>query len=285
MAEALLSHESFELPNPAQDPVRGDLRFPNDAVQNKPVVIVCHSFMAFKDWGFFPRVGERLAELGFASITFNFSRNGVAGDGVRITEFDRFATNTFSQEIEDVGIVIDAVAGGRLGSDVIDQGKIVLLGHSRGGGVAIIRTAIDRRVAALVTWSAVATFDRWTEHQKKYWKRTGFLSLARDTTASPLRLGLDLLEDLELHRDALNVLDAASRISVPWLLLHGEADVMVPYREAESLDASSSRPTTEYILLEKIGHLYNAASEAEDSYRTIDRMLELTADWLHHHLS
>ena len=285
MVGPLLAHESFELLNSGQDPIRGDLRYSRDAFPHKPVVIVCHSFMAFKDWGFFPRLGEQLAQRGFASITFNFSKNGVNGDGARITRMERFAANTFSQELADLGTVIEAVGEKRLGSGVIDSEKIVLLGHSRGGGIAIVRASFDRRVAALVSWSAVSTFDRWTAHQKERWRANGYLPLSRDTTASPLRLGITLLEDLEEHRSALSVLDAASRVAVPWLILHGEADVMVPHREAEALYAASARATTEYLLLEKVGHLYNAASETADSYRTLDGIIELTADWIHRNLT
>src|SRR6267378_1193156 len=167
MVETLLVREPFTLTSLSREPLHGDLRLQNDAVRKKPVLIICHSFMAFKDWGFFPYVGEQFAEKGFGAIAFNFSRNGVEEDEKRITRFDRFEANTFSREIDDLGAVIDAVEDGKIGVGLLDPGKIVLLGHSRGGGVAIIRTAIDRRVGGLVTWSAVSTFDRWTEHQKR----------------------------------------------------------------------------------------------------------------------
>src|SRR6266850_6492575 len=221
MVETLLVREPFTLTSLSREPLHGDLRFQNDAVRKKPVLIICHSFMAFKDWGFFPYVGERFAEKGFGSITFNFSQNGVEDDGDRITRFDRFEANTITREIEDLGVVIDAVADGRIGPGVLDNGKIVLLGHSRGGGVAIIRTAIDRGVGGLVTWSAVSTFDRWTQHQKLAWRRLGYHRLSRDNAAGPLRLGIKLLDDLGQHPRELNIADAAGRIGVPWLLLHG----------------------------------------------------------------
>src|SRR6267143_427986 len=92
------------------EPLHGDLRFQNGAVRKKPVLIICHSFMAFKDWGFFPHAGEQFAEKGFGAITFNFSQNGVEDDEDRITRFDRFEANTISREIADRGAVIDAVA-------------------------------------------------------------------------------------------------------------------------------------------------------------------------------
>src|SRR5260221_3055398 len=97
MVGSLVAHESFELLNSEEDPIRGDLRFSNDDSPHKPAVIVCHSFMAFKDWGFFPRVGELLAQRGFASITFNFSKNGMNWDGARITQTDCLPANTYSQ--------------------------------------------------------------------------------------------------------------------------------------------------------------------------------------------
>src|ERR1041384_1948520 len=137
MVESHLARESFELRTPPNDAVRGDLRFADDGDSMKPAVIICHSFMAFKEWGFFPRVGEKLAGLGFASITFNFSNNGGRGGGARITEFGRFSANTFTREIDDLAQVVEAVAGGELGRGVIDPRTITLLGHSRGGGVAL----------------------------------------------------------------------------------------------------------------------------------------------------
>ena len=136
MVETLLVREPFTLTNLSHEPLHGELRFQNDAVRKKPVLIICHSFMAFKDWGFFPHVGEQIAEKGFGAVTFNFSQNGVEDDENRITRFDRFEANTITREIEDLGAVIDAVADGRIGRGILDAGKLVLLGHSRGGGVA-----------------------------------------------------------------------------------------------------------------------------------------------------
>jgi len=284
MVETLLVREPFTLTNLSHEPLHGDLRFQNGAVRKKPVLIICHSFMAFKDWGFFPHAGEQFAEKGFGAITFNFSQNGVEDDEDRITRFDRFEANTISREIADLGAVIDAVADGKIGPGILDAGKIVILGHSRGGGVAIIRAAIDRRVGGLVTWSAVSTFDRWTQHQKLTWRKLGYLPLSRDTAAGPLRLGINLLNDLEQHPRELSIADAAGRVGVPWLLLHGEADVSVPIREAEMLYMRAPKSTTEYEPIAKAGHLFKASSRDEDQFRTLDSVIEWTVGWLHNHI-
>jgi len=270
---------SFELQNPSGELIRGDLRFLNDD-EKKPVIIICHSFMAFKDWGFFPILATELARRGFVTIAFNFSRNGVVGDGERITDFTAFERNTFSHELADLKHIVDSVAQRTVGEHLIDEERIALLGHSRGGGVAIVHTASDARIKALVTLSSIATFDRWTTHQKELWRKQGFLPLAKDSTVSPLRLGIELLNDLENNKEFLNIERAASNIAVPWLILHGTADVTVSPKEAERLYAAAPASTTELLLLEKVGHLYNAASQDEDNYCTLHHLIEVVSQWL-----
>jgi dienelactone hydrolase len=94
--------------------------------------VVCHGQGASKDWGFFPPTAERLARAGFTAVVFTFT----GGDG-----------------LADLGMVLDALASGEWGGGVVPDGY-GLLGHSRGGSVAVSRAAQDRRVRALVTWGA-----------------------------------------------------------------------------------------------------------------------------------
>jgi dienelactone hydrolase len=260
--------------------IQGEIRHLPGGRTRLPVVIVCHSFMAFREWGFFPHVGRELARKGFASLTFDFSLNGVAEGGKRITDFASFERNTFSQELSDLGKVIDALERGTIGGDAVDSSRIAVLGHSRGGGIGLLRASADARIKALVTWSAIAHFDRWTTHQKERWRASGRLPLARDETMSPLRLGVGLLEDLETHRTEFDLRLAAARIRVPWLIVHGEADVTVPPREARELYEAAPRSRAQIEMLGAVGHLYNAATYAEDEYRTLNQVLNLTSHWL-----
>jgi pimeloyl-ACP methyl ester carboxylesterase len=269
---------SLHIPNRSGMIMRADLRHRTGAGAS-PVVVICHSFMAFKDWGFFPRVAERLAEAGLVTIAFNFSHNGVTGDGNRITDLARFAENTFTRELDDLAALVDALDQGALPAEA-DPRRLVLLGHSRGGGIAIVHAARDPRVRALVTWSAIATFDRWTPHQKELWRRDGTLPLAKDSTVSPLRLGMDLLRDIEEHRDALDIERAAALFARPWLLLHGREDRTVQLREAEALAAAADPARTTVRILDHVGHLYHAASREEDGYRTLDGIIDASSQWI-----
>lgn len=284
MSERRVSRESFSLQNASGDTICGDLRgIPGS--QKLPVVIICHSFMAFKDWGFFPFVAESLAASGFLSVIFNFSFNGVEPDQNRITDFKRFERNTFTREVGDLKTILDAIESGRLGNGSVDNSKVGILGHSRGGGIAIVAAAMDHRVRSLVTWSAISTFDRWTDHQKSAWRVSGNLPLSRHSSFSPLKLGLDLLTDIETNSQNLDILTSASQIDVPWLIIHGSADVIVPSREAEALFHRARRGTARLEILEHVGHLYNARSPEEDQYQTLGVLMSKTTEWFHQSLS
>jgi dienelactone hydrolase len=278
MNQPAVEKTSLHIPNRSGAIMHADLRRVAGAPPS-PVVVICHSFMAFKDWGFFPRVATRLAEAGLVSVAFNFSHNGVVGDGNRITDFGNFAENTFSLELDDLAALVDAIDQGALPPEA-DPGRLVLLGHSRGGGIAIVHAARDPRVRALVTWSAIATFDRWTPHQKELWRRDGTLPLAKDSTVSPLRLGVGLLRDIEEHREALDIERAAAQVRRPWLLVHGREDRTVQLREAEALAAAADPSETTVRILDHVGHLFHAATGEEDGYRTLDSIIDVSSQWL-----
>jgi len=270
---------SAEIASPQGETIRCDIRAPAGS-RSLPVVIICHSFMAFKDWGFFPFVADRIAGEGFVTVIFNFSRNGVSGDGDRITDFGKFSTNSFSVELGDLGSVVKAVRGGGLAAGSGDPGRIVLLGHSRGGGIAVTYASRDPAISDLATWSAISTFNRWTPRQLDSWRKAGYLSLGAGGTAGVLSLGRGILADIDERLPEIDPVSRAAYITAPWMILHGKADVTVPVREANTLFGASPKGRTELVLLKAVGHLYNARSPDEDHYTTINHVISLTVDWL-----
>jgi dienelactone hydrolase len=269
--------------NGSGDLIQGDLRFRAHS-SGAPLVIVCHSFMAFKDWGFFPHIGSRLASTGYVTFVFNFSHNGAVPGASKIVDVEAFAKNTFSKELEDLDAVVEWFSReDNVFDGVWDPGAIFLLGHSRGGGIAILHASRDRRICGLVSLAAIATFDRWTEHQKRIWKETGSYPLARHSAVSPLRLGRRLLDDLENKGEILDIGLAASRIRCPWLILHGEVDGTVPVREAQLLFERANPEKTTLNVIPHAGHLFNAATAGEDRYVMLDAVIDAAHAWMQHH--
>ena len=222
----------------------------------RPAVVLVHGFKGFKDWGFWPPFAERLARAGFSTVSFNMSGSGVDADG-NATLGERFSHNTFSADLADIATVIDAVAGAAVG--IAPPTSIGLVGHSRGGGMGILHTARDPRVRALVTWAATASTKRWGPETRNRWRRDGFLNVTNARTGQVLPMYTDLLDDVEQHGEALDILRAARDITVPWLIIHGRQDETVSFDDAEALTNASGRDTTRLIPMDNTGHTFGAA--------------------------
>lgn len=234
-------------------PVRADVRLP-DGDGPFPVVVVLHGFKGFKDWGFFPYACERLAAAGHAVVSFNFSRNGV-GPGLQdFDELDKFGSNTLGLEQDELRGILDEVRDG----DLLPRrpGRVGVLGHSRGGGQAILAAADHPAVASLVTWNAVSHFDRWSEETQAEWREAGRLWILNQRTGVQMPLDLTLLEDLLANRERLDIPAAAGRIEAPWLIVHGEDDTTVSVREGEALSARSRAARLQRV--EGAGHTFEA---------------------------
>ena len=247
----------------------------------RPAVVVLHGFKGFKDWGMFPPLAERLALAGFTAVSPNLSGSGV-DDAGEFTLPDRFGHNTFSAELQDIGTVVDALMDSLLG--VPAPSTLGLIGHSRGGGVAVLRAAKDSRVRALVTWAAIASVERWPLDQRTAWREAGRSEVRNARTGQVLPLYTDVLDDIEQNGSSLDIEAAAARIAIPWLIVHGTNDESVGFSEAELLKGASSTKTTRLLPIEGGGHTFGATHPWRSGTPQIDTVFDATVEWLASHL-
>ena len=247
----------------------------------RPAVVVVHGFKGFKDWGMFPHLAERLALAGFSAVSFNLSGSGV-DDAGEFTLPDRFGHNTFSAELQDLNRVLDALLMGELGT--APPTSVGLVGHSRGGGVAVLQAARDRRVRALVTWAAISRVERWSADQRTTWRAAGRTEIQNVRTGQVLPLYTDVLDDIEQRADQLDIEAAAARVEVPWLIVHGRQDESVRFAEAESLKAANQRATTRLLPVEDGLHTFGATHPWKSATPQLETVFDATLHWLATHL-
>jgi len=270
----------FRLPDTPNGLIRGDLRWMGDWAGERPLLIVCHGFTAHKDWGLFPYVGRELARRGFVTALFNFSHNGVGENPRRFTEIGRFERNAVGKELADLTEVVLRLPDAAKEQGIqIDAGKIGVIGHSRGGGIAILAASRNDRIAAVAGWASISTFHRYTEHQRAAWEGQGFLPVTIRGSQTRLRYGLEMLRDLESNREAYNLVDAVRRMKAPLLLVHGSADVSVKPREPEELYAAADHSRTRLVMLEGTGHAFGSGHPFEEPAPMVDRVIGETAAW------
>lgn len=151
-----------------------DAFYNNDTVP-KPILIFVHGFKGFKDWGHFNLMAQLFAEAGFVCVKFNFSHNGTTVENpIGFDDLKSFGNNNYILELDDLKKVMDWVLTVDDLKNEINANEIFLLGHSRGGGIAVLIAGEDKRVKKLVTWAAVSDFiNRNKKRTIETWEKDG----------------------------------------------------------------------------------------------------------------
>ncbi|QHL86883.1 alpha/beta fold hydrolase [Nibribacter ruber] len=233
-----------------------DARWVSDN-EPKPVVLFVHGFKGFKDWGHFNLLADYFAAHGFVFIKLNLSHNGVEPGGSDLTNMEAFGNNNFCIELDDLGTLIDQLTAGStpIPAQELDASHLLLIGHSRGGGLVLLKAAEDARVSGVATWSAISDIDqRWSKELMEEWKRTGVQYIANARTGQQMPLYYQLVENFEANRKRLDILKAVEKLSVPVLIIHGEQDETLPLSMAHELHAQN--PFAELYLIPEADHSF-----------------------------
>lgn len=212
-----------------------------------PMVVFCHGFGGRKEGPLFELIADSLQKHGIASIRFDFNGHGES-EG-------KFEDMTVPNEISDAKKVIAYVRS------MPDVSKIALVGHSQGGVVAamVAGELMDEISAvALMAPAAVLRDDA-----------------IRGSTFGKTYNPLDPPEYVELWGNqrlgrkyittafSLPIYETAARYQGPALIIHGNADRVVPYTYGERFHQQWKG--SEYILQEYFDHGFS-----QNVYRTTD---------------
>ncbi|HCQ29643.1 MAG TPA: alpha/beta hydrolase [Flavobacteriales bacterium] len=229
--------------------------------RTKPIVVFVHGFKGFKDWGHFNLVHQRLAESGFVALKFNFSHNGGTLDNpIDFPDLEAFGNNTYTKELDDLGAIIDWVSDDEnplIPQSEKDVKQIYLIGHSRGGGITILKANEDSRVKKIVTWAAVSDFEkRFPKGEElENWKKNQVTYIQNARTKQQMPLYYSFYEDFLQNKDRLNIPNAEQNLKIPHLIIHGEKDEVVNVSEAEYLHKLN--PASELLIIPNTGHTFD----------------------------
>ncbi len=246
-----------------------DLSYTSDG-KEKPLIIFLHGFKGFKDWGNFDLIMDYFTQKNFVFIKMNFSHNGTTLESpLEFSDLNSFGRNNFILELEDVQDMIDQV----FKDEIIpaaewDKRKLILIGHSRGGSIAILKGAEDPRVSAVVSLAGVADLKKFlNDRDIDLWKKgeTVFVDNAR--TGQKMPLYPQFLESYLEHQLRLDVISAASKLK-HLLIIHGSADQTVPVDHAFALKNSNSTSILE--IIENADHTFGGRHPYTDQVLPIN---------------
>lgn len=207
------------------------------------LLIYCHGFSSDKNFLHIPRMAEMLSDA-MDVIVFDFRGHGESGG----------ATTFGDKELLDLDAVMRYAQ--RFG-----YARIVVMGSSMGGAIAIRFSADSPDVSAVITMGAFA------HKQFSAMAMAGLSvlkwSFSRDVVRRTWRTRIEHAEP------AYNPRDFVARISPrPFMVLHGEYDPLIPLAHGRELFARAGEPKTLHVI-RRGGHDLENLNK-----RTITRIVE-----------
>lgn len=263
-------------------PILYDLYYPDNETAI-PLVVFCHGYKGFKDWGAWHLVAKLFAEAGFGFLKFNFSHNGgTVSQPIDFPDLEAFAENNFSLELEDLNRILDGVDNG---SVVLTKkvSSISLIGHSRGSGIVLIKAEEDPRVQKVVTWAGVSDYkSRFQENtpQFDHWKKSGITYVENSRTKQQLPHNFQFYEDFKSNEFRFTISRAVKNLKIPQLIVHGIADPTVSVKEAEVIHSWNAKSQLE--LIPNGDHVFGAKHPWEEEIlpEHLKKVANITIDFL-----
>lgn len=232
--------------------------FYTKSVPNQSLVIFCHGYKGFKDWGAWNLMAKQIADAGFCFIKFNFSHNGgTMEDPIDFPDLEAFGNNNYSKELDDLGDVIDWATHKFKNNPNIKTDQITLIGHSRGGGIVIIKASEDSRITKLITLASVSDFGKRTatSGELEAWKKDGVKYVLNGRTKQQMPHYYQFYEDFKANEDRLHIASAEKQLYIPHLIIHGDGDPSVKIEEGHSLHQWN--PDSHFRIIEGADHVFN----------------------------
>lgn len=201
-----MTEERFTFQNKNKALLAGVLHLPKK--KTTKCVVLCHGFTGTKEhWRSF---GHAFEAAGIAAFRFDFTGSGESEGN--------FAKTGYAVEVADLESAIDLM--GKKGFKAIG-----VMGHSFGGGVVVLASAMDKRIKAVIA-TAPTVFPKG-EMLAKYAKN-----------AANVTMDESFFEDVK----EVDIISAAKKRAVPLFIITGTADDVVPCEESKELFEAAKEP-------------------------------------------
>lgn len=252
--------ESNVLTRENKKPILLDVSYKVNGKQ-QPVVVFCHGYKGFKDWGCWNLMADYIAQKDLFFLKFNFSHNGgTIEKPIDFPDLNAFGENNFTKELEDLDAVISWISNSENQySNHMDVGNIILIGHSRGGGIVTIKASEDDRIAKVITLAGASDYkSRFpTGDELAFWRKEGVAYIENARTKQKMPHFIQFYDDFMANEARLTISLAAKQINIPHLIIHGTTDETVPFQEAEAIHSWNSG--SELFAIEDANHVFGGS--------------------------
>lgn len=187
------------------------------SVNKNIIIILCHGFSSNKDSQTFPTLERIFNDKNISTFRFDFYGHGESGG--------KFEDITISEAVDDILNAIKFLKNKKFK-------KIGLVGSSFGGMASIIAASKSKDLYILALKSPVSNqmeklLVKYNNKNVKKWKEKGFIYYESGKLGK-LKLNYSFFEDSM----KINGYEAAKKISIPTLVVHGDKDESVPIEQS-----------------------------------------------------
>ena len=221
----------------------------------KPVVIFCHGYKGYKDWGCWDLVAQKFAKENHFFIKFNFSHNGGTFENpIGFSDLKAFGDNNFTIELNDLEDVIGCITAINECINEVDTSNIILIGHSRGGGIATIKASENKNISKVISWNGVSDFGiRFPKREQlEHWKNEGVMYVLNGRTKQQMPHKYQFYQDFKENEERLTIKKAVENLNKPQLIIAGTHDEVVKPNEGEKMHLWN--PKSELMLIDEMNH-------------------------------
>lgn len=246
----MMINKNLLLPRKGKKTIVYDVFYKADNIP-KPVVIFCHGYKGYKDWGGWNLVAERFAEEGCFFLKFNFSHNGgTPKNPIDFPDLEAFAQNNFTKELDDLEDIINFISATDNFGNEINSNAISLIAHSRGAGIILIKASEEPRIKNVITWAGVSDFkERFQIGSSQFndWKEKGITYIENSRTKQLMPHYFQFFQDFSANENRLTIKLAVQKLNIPLLVIQGSDDATVIEAEASLLHQWSPKSELEII--------------------------------------
>lgn len=225
-----------------------DYEFHEGTKGSRDLLVIGHGVTGNKDRPFVLGLAEAVAEEGMPVLRMSFSGNGDSGG--------RFEDCTISKEVQDLKAVLDAIQPSGL--------SVTYAGHSMGGAVGVLAATSDSRIRHLVSLAGMVNTQDF--YQREFSEEIPDQGCMWEDRSCPL--SSSFMEDMKAIG---SVASKATSIEIPWLLVHGTADDVVPIEDSLEIHGLAKEPKR-LVKVPEADHVFSGES--------LSQMSEAVIGWL-----
>ena len=140
-----------------------------------------------------------------------------------------------------------------------DTGNINLLGHSRGGGIVLIKAEEDNRIKKVISLAGVSDYKvRFPQGiALNNWKKDGVYFVENGRTKQQMPHYFQFFTDFIENEERLTINRAVKNLKIPHLIIHGSGDTSVSVKEAKQLHKWN--PKSKLEIIEGANHVFGVS--------------------------